>query len=285
MEINTVYINEENYPLMLNGIADPPNPIYYIGDISLASKRCVAIVGSRKSTDYGQWAAFKLAERLGECGVPVVSGMAQGVDSFAHKGALKAGGKTIAVLGCGIDICYPASSKRLRDEIMKEGLVLSEYGEGVPPARYTFPKRNRIISGICETVVVTQAGNQSGALITAEIAADQGRNVYSVPGNINNIYNLGNNKLLRDGAIPLVVLEDLLADMGIQSHKIQEVEKNLGKDEKNIYKLLAKGGEMTVDQLCSETGVPVGVVNGLVTILEMKGLVLTSLGKVFIAKS
>lgn len=283
MEIKKVYINEELYPRLLKEIKEPPNPLYYVGNLRLADQRCIAIVGSRKATEYGHWAAEKLARRLAECGVTVVSGMAKGIDTCAHKGALSAGG-TIAVLGCGIDICYPASNRQLRKEIASAGLIVSEYPEGTNPTRYTFPRRNRIISGLSEATVVVQAGNNSGALITAELAADQGRAVYAVPGNINSAYNLGNNKLIRDGAMPLVVLEDILEDLQICAAKTEDLEKNLGQDELLIFSLLKQRGEMTADQLCAASKRSPAFVGGIVTVLEMKGVICTSLGKIFIAK-
>lgn len=293
MEIKKVYINEEKYPQLLKEIADPPDPLYYVGDLSLANNRCVAVVGSRKATEYGCWAAQRLGRVLAESGVSVVSGMAKGIDASAHAGALAgmtAGqedentGGTIAVLGCGIDICYPPSNKELRDQIAARGLILSQYPQGTEPARFRFPQRNRIISGLSEATVVVQAKDRSGALITAELAADQGRSVYAVPGNINSAYNLGSNKLLRDGAVPLVVPEDLLQDLGITGSRQKNMRKNLGKDEIAVLELLEKHGEMTVDQLCSAIGRPVSQVNGIVTILEMKGVICTYLGKIFIAK-
>ena len=297
VDIKKVSLKDPDYPALLKEINDPPDPLYYIGDLTLAQKRCVAVVGSRKATEYGCWAAKRLGNCLAESGAVVVSGMAKGIDTCAHLGALesccesagvpageKRQGGTIAVLGCGVDICYPRSNLRLRDQIAEYGLLLSEYPQGTEPAKYRFPQRNRIISGLSEATVVVQAKERSGALITAELAADQGRTVYAIPGNINSAYNLGSNKLLRDGAAPLAVLEDLLDDMGLSGIRVPKLQKNLGKDEIEIVSLLKKNGEMTPDQLCCATGKPVCLINGIVTILEMKGVIYTSLGKIFIAK-
>lgn len=282
MRFGKVYINEENYPQQLKGIKDPPEYLYYVGDIHIANECCVAIVGSRSATEYGRWAAYHLGKRVAESQLAVVSGMAKGIDTCAHKGALTAG-KTIAVLGCGIDVCYPPSNRELRDAIVKKGLILSEYPPGTSPQKFMFPRRNRIISGLSESTVVVQAGNNSGALITAELAADQGRNVYAIPGNINNTYHLGSNKLLRDGVIPLVVIDDLLVDMGVSINLDKKINFRLGEEEKRIFTLLRQGGEMTTDQLCRATGQGAAQVNGIITVLEMKGIVYTSLGKIFIA--
>lgn len=289
MKINRVYINEEDYPFRLKEISNPPNPLYYCGNLQLARRRCVAVVGSRRTTGYGRKHAQLLAEQLAAQGAVVVSGMAKGIDSCAHSGALKLSGSgdpggTIAVLGCGVDVCYPVSNGILRDQIAARGLILSEYPPGTPPAKYRFPQRNRIISGLSEAVVVIQAPNSSGALITAELAAEQGRTVYAIPGNIDSACNLGSNKLIRDGAMPLVVLEDLFDDLRLGCKKDENLEKNLGKEEALLVAALKEQGEMTVDELCRTAGRTADFVSGMITILEIKGVVCTSSGKIFIAK-
>lgn len=289
MEIKKVYINEADYPPLLKEIPNPPQALYYTGDLKLAQKKCVALVGSRSTTQYGRRNARELGQLLAEGGAAVVSGMAKGIDSCAHMGALQAGkkgaqGGTIAVLGCGADICYPASNKELRDAIASSGLILSEYPPGTRPAKYRFPQRNRIISGISEVTVVVQAPNSSGALITAEAAAEQGRSVYAIPGNIDSAYNLGSNKLLRDGAVPLAVLEELLDDLKLEKSRLEHFEKKLGKEEAALVKILAETGEMTVEQLCKAAGRPAEFISGMITILEIKGVICTSMGKIFVAK-
>lgn len=304
MEIKKVYINEENYPLLLREIKDPPDPLYYTGNLELTQKTCVAVVGSRRTTEYGRQTARALGGRIAAAGGVVVSGMASGIDTYAHWGAIDSSGltvpavthdrmcpddsrttaNTIAVLGCGIDVCFPKSNLKLRDTIAAAGLILSEYPPGTQPARYTFPQRNRIISGLSVATAVVQAPNTSGALITANMAADQGRSVYAVPGNINSAYNFGSNKLLCDGAIPLVILDDLLTDLGLFQKKDIIIEENFGEDEKRILKALLRFGEMTVDQLCAATGMIPAEAGGIITVLEMKGVICSSLGKIFIAK-
>lgn len=287
MESKKIYIKEEGYPPLLREIKDPPDPLYYTGNLQLARETCVAVVGSRRCTGYGSRTAEKLAEKLSEQGVSVVSGMAKGIDSSAHWGALSAAGNrggAIAVLGCGIDICYPASNEKLRNRILKEGLILSEYPDGTQPARYRFPRRNRIISGLCRATVVVQAPNSSGALITAEMAAEQGRAVYAVPGSIESAYHLGSNKLLCDGAMPLVVLDDLLSDLGIEPAEEELFQKNFSNEEKRIISIVKNRGEITLEQLCTAAGRPADLVSGIVTILEIKGVFCTFLGKIFIAK-
>lgn len=289
MEIKKVYIDEENYPGLLKEIADPPNPLYYIGELELLDKECIAVVGSRRTTQYGRWTARTLGKKIAAAGGVVVSGMAAGIDACAHWGAVDAGAEsefinTVAVMGCGIDQCYPKGNRELWDKIVSKGLVLSEYAPGVQATKYTFPQRNRIISGVSGAVVVVQAPNSSGALITAERAVEQGREVYAVPANINSEYNFGSNKLLLDGANPLVIMEDLLADRGLFNGIAEEDGLVLGAEEKSVLAEILAHGEQTSDQLAASLGMTAAEINGIVTIMEMKGIVCTSLGKIFIAK-
>lgn len=283
--IKQVHIGEKDYPELLNYIGNPPEKLYYIGDIKIASKPSIAIVGARKATAYGKWAAYGFAKKLSEYGICVVSGMAYGIDAYAHKGAVENQGKTIAVLGCGIDICYPESNLMLRENILKEGLILSEYEPGVPPLPYRFPMRNRIISGLSIGTIIIEAGISSGSLITAECAAEQGRNIYALPGNINSMYSFGTNKLIQDGAIPLIVFDDIIDELGITKEiSASALEIALGKDERIVYDCILRSGETTTDSICRSTGKLPSDVNAMVTILEMKGLLQTALGKIFIAK-
>ena len=289
MIIKKVYIKEEKYPPLLKQINNPPDPLYYIGNLDLLRRECVAIVGSRRTTQYGRWTARTLGKKIAAAGGVVVSGMAAGIDACAHWGAIDAGETdgcfgTVAVMGCGIDICYPKSNRELWEKITSKGLVISEYGPGTEPARYTFPQRNRIISGVSGAVAVVQAPNSSGALITAECAVEQGRDVYAVPANINSEYSFGSNKLLLDGAIPLVILDDLLTDRGLGITGGDNILSQLGAEEKAVLEQLLTGGEQTVDQMSRSLKIPVAELNGIITIMEMKGIICTSLGKIFIAK-
>lgn len=284
VEIQKVEITDEHYPNLLKLIPDPPKTLYYRGDISIANLPSIAIVGARKASAYGRWAAHRLAQVLADYEIVTVSGMAYGIDACAHQGALEQDGKTIAVFGCGVDICYPAAHEKLLENIIAKGLVISEYQPGVPPLPYHFPQRNRIISGLSYATVVAEAGLHSGSLITAELAAEQGRNIYAVPGNINSKSSIGANKLIKDGAIPLIVIEDILDELGVCRKSAAEQKVQLGKDEKQIYEQILKQGEVTADFLFKATGMKVSTVNSIVTILEMKGLVQTALGKIFIAK-
>lgn len=284
-KIKKVRIGDKDYPDLLKYIGNPPDTLYYLGDITLASEPLIAIVGARKASSYGKWAAYHLAEKLSEYGIGVVSGMAYGIDAYAHKGTVDNGGRTIAVLGCGVDICYPASNRELRQQILKNGLLLSEYEPGVTPLPYRFPMRNRIISGLSLGTVVVEAGLNSGSLITADYAAEQGRNIYAVPGNINSVCSFGSNKLIKDGAVPLIVLDDIIDELGIErSNQNFKAEIKLGKDESEIYDYVRNYGETSTDYLCRMTRKSPAEVNAIITILEMKGVIQTALGKIFIAK-
>lgn len=273
------------FPALLKEIRDCPKELFYRGDIAVLGKRCGAVVGSRNTTQYGRSTAAAIARTLAGRDVAVVSGMARGIDTCAHRGALDAGGSTIAVLGCGVDVCYPKENAGLKKEIEEKGLILSEYPPGTEPRPYHFPRRNRIISGLAEVVTVVQARNDSGALITAELAAEQGREVCAVPGNIDSRYNLGNNKLIKEGAYPVINVQDVLELMGLDAvMNREEAERILSRTEARIFELLQQHGEMTVDALCAQLGKPPAYITGIVTVMEMKGVVFSALGKIFIAK-
>lgn len=273
------------YPALLKEIRDYPKELYYIGDPKLLEEKCVSIVGSRKTNQYGRSTAYSFGKALGQRGITVVSGMAVGIDTCAHEGALQEKGNTAAVLACGLDLCYPPRNRELKGKIESAGIVLSEYPPGTAAQRYYFPQRNRIISGLSPLTVVVQAGNRSGALITAELAADQGRDVGAVPGNIDSEYNLGSNKLLREGAFALTGVQDLLEASGVSVLSEPEAERMLSDEEKQLYFLLCRHGEMSLDQLAFYLKKPVNEVGSLAIVMEMKGIVFSAMGKVFIAKA
>lgn len=284
MEYEFITRESRYYPHKLLLIKNPPERLYFIGDIRLANELpCVAVVGARKGSSYGRSVAARIGGRLAENGVVTVSGMAAGIDSCAHQGALAADGKTIAVLGTGIDICFPPQNKSLKRQIEEKGLVLSEFPPGTHGSRFSFPLRNRIISGLSLATVVVEAGVKSGSLITAEIAAEQGRAVYAVPGNITSALSLGTNKLLRDGAIALSTADDVLTDMGLIKTKIEQRNTRLSGAEEKIVALLLQNGENSIDELAFETEMPSQKICEIVTILELKGIVSSSMGKIFIA--
>ena len=278
----TSYIdrNNDRYPELLKQISDPPEGLYTRGDTTLLNTRCFAVVGSRKASRAGLLAAEMIGKRLAECGITVVSGLAEGIDSAAHKGALSAGGATIAVLANGLDIVYPAVNREIQKEIAQKGLLISEYPDGTAAQRFCFPLRNRIISGISETVIVAEAALRSGSLITAEAAAEQGRRVFAVPGNFMLDCCAGTNHLITDGAEELIDVNLFLEDMGLNAAVEKEIS-DLSEDERKVLSIIRRRGETTTDEIIMETLMPAGAVNGIITVLEIKGLVSMEMGKVF----
>ncbi len=215
-KIKVIDIFEPNYPYYLKQITSPPLVLYIKGNSEILKKELIAVVGSRVPTEYGKSIAFHFSHRLCSLGLGVVSGLALGIDTAAHKGALAAGGATIAVLGSGLDRIYPAQNKKLAEMISKKGLVVSEYPLNTAPLASNFPRRNRIISGISKGVVVAQAAQRSGALITANFAVGQNREVFAVPGEINQAQSKGPNSLIKEGAKLVDSVEDILEELTYQ---------------------------------------------------------------------
>lgn len=211
-EIQTVIPEEQHYPVLLRELADAPPLLYYKGNLG-PDERGIAIVGSRKSTPYGRAAAESLGKAVAQQGYAVVSGLARGIDTAAHKGALAGKGKTWAILGSGLDYIYPSENKKLAEQILLEGALISEFAPGVPPEPQFFPMRNRLISGVSEGVVVVEAALRSGALITVDFALEQGREVFAVPGPIFSEQSKGCHQLLRQGATLVEGAEDILSEL------------------------------------------------------------------------
>lgn len=214
--MNCIHLGSADYPPLLSEISDPPKCIWIRGDCNALTRIAVAVIGARDASREGLLAAGEIAGDLARAGVVVVSGLARGIDSAAHKAALDSGGLTIAVLGTGIDVVYPAENVGLADRIAANGLLLTEFPPGAAPEEWHFPRRNRIISGLSKAVVVVEAREKSGSLITARLAADQGRDVMAVPGTVVGGRNRGANALLRDGAKLVESAVDILQELGIQ---------------------------------------------------------------------
>nr|WP_298571986.1 DNA-processing protein DprA [uncultured Mogibacterium sp.] len=283
-DIRILTIDSPNYPNTLKVINNPPPKLYCIGDIGLLKKKSVAVVGSRKYTLYGKIVAQMIGKELAHAGIPVVSGLAYGIDSYAHEGTVNSSGKAIAVLGTGIDIIYPARNTWLYNKIAQSGLIISEYPPGTPGAKYTFPQRNRIISAISEAVVVVEAGLNSGSLITADFACEQGKSIYAVPGNINSQFSVGTNKLIKDGAIPMISINDVASDIKGFEYIPDDIETSLGHDELEIYMEIQKSTCCTIDSIAHNLNKNAGKVSAILTVLEIKGIITTYGGKVFLAK-
>ena len=287
--MNTVKIlhrGDTAYPDHLRELGDEaPENLYCLGDTDLLRKRSVAVVGARKASEYGKWAAYRSGETLAECGLVTVSGMAYGCDEHAHRGALHGGGKTIAVLAGGVDVCYPKSNRKLYERIIKEGLILSENPPGTPPMRHLFPRRNRIISGISEMVVIAEAAEHSGSLITAGFALEQGRDIMAYPFNANIAAGRGNNLLIRDGAVPVTDPEDIIFQMGMEKCFLKKNEtEGLKGPESAVLQIIREAGSLTADEICEKSGLDIRGINAVISLLELRGLVYRTGGRIYTAK-
>ena len=284
-KIQRIDINSSDYPRRLREIPDPPEKLYCAGDITLLNADSISVVGSRKYTLYGKTVAHMIGKRLGECGVPVVSGLAYGIDAFAHQGALDAGGKVIGVLPGGLHNMAPAGNKSLMERgLASGGLMISEYEPDDHAEKWKYPRRNRIISGLGRLTAVVEASMNSGSLITAQHAGEQGRTVFAVPGNINSQFSIGCNLLIRDGACPLIVIDDLLRYIGMDPCLIKEETASLGEDERIVYEAVRRYNGAAPDRIAEDTGMRTSSVNAIVTIMEIKGLIHTYAGKIYIAQ-
>ncbi len=282
-----ITFHDERYPKRLKEIYDPPPLLYLRGDLREEDELSMAIVGSRKTTQYGRWMAEKISQDLSRHGITIVSGMARGIDSVAHWGALSSGGRTIAVLGCGVDVVYPSENRSLSKKIIEQGALISEFPIGTPPESGHFPRRNRIISGLAIGVVIVQAGEKSGALITAGYALEQGREVFAVPGNVGIETSRGTNRLIREGAKMVESSEDILEEILPQweRNKKERSEEDkvflgLSEEEKRLYSLL-ETEPCHIDALIRGSCLEPGQVSSLLLSLEMKGVVTQLPGKYF----
>jgi DNA processing protein len=285
-----ITLKDEVYPPRLRDIYDPPALLYLKGELKKEDELAVSIVGSRKTTPYGRWITEKISQTLVRYGVTIVSGMARGVDSVAHWGAISGGGRTLAVLGCGVDVVYPPENRNLFAKIIEQGAVLSEFPMGSPPEGGHFPKRNRIISGLSMGVVVVEAGPDSGSLITANFALEQGREVFAIPGNVGAGGSRGTNRLIKDGA-KLVessedILEEILPQWKREKERIEEVKPRgpeLSEEEKILYEMLGET-PLHIDVMIRERQFEPGKVSSLLLNLELKGLISQWPGKCFSKK-
>jgi DNA processing protein len=261
------------FPERLRAIFDPPPALYLrgAGELEFLARRSVAVVGARSCSPYGAHVARMLGRELAAAGLVVVSGLARGIDGEAHRGALASGGLTVGVLGCGIDRDYPASHARLSRRIEEHGLVVSEYEPGIEPAPWRFPARNRIIAGLCEAVVVVEARERSGALITADFALDEGREVFAVPGEITSALSAGTNALLKLGAAPLTSAEDVLDALGIEQTGAVE-SADVSPEAAQLLELV-RDTPSAADELAVRGTLDAGAVSVALTELELAGLV------------
>jgi DNA processing protein len=276
MELTVIRRREARYPPLLAQLHDPPAQLFVRGDPEMLSRPAVAIVGARSCSPYGAQVARDLARELASAGIVVVSGLARGIDGEAHRGALDAGGATVAVLGCGIDRDYPRSHAELAGRIRESGGVVSEYPPGVEPAPWRFPARNRIIAGLCNATVVVEARERSGALITADFALELGRDVFAVPGEITAALSAGTNDLLRQGAAPLLSAQDVLFALGLETRP-RSVTAKVSAGAEAVLELLADGAQ-AADDLARLGKLPTAEVATALVELELAGLVTAAEG-------
>lgn len=266
----------EEYPKILLEIPDFPPYLYVRGSLK-SVETGIAVVGSRRASATGLSITERLARDLALNGVTVVSGLARGIDTAAHKGALKGGGRTVAVLGSGVDVLYPPENRKLFDEIAASGAIISEFPMGTAPLAENFPRRNRIISGLSRGTLVVEAVEKSGSLITAQYALEQGREVFAIPGNINYPGSRGPNRLIRDGATLVESAEDILAGLAPVTSRPQDAPTfpsfSLTPQEASIYTLLA-ASPLHVDEITASCGLTAGEVSAMLLRLELKGAVI-----------
>jgi len=266
---------DEAYPQRLKEIDQPPPVLYVRGEYLPDDLFAVAIVGTRRVTPYGRQITEELASFLAANGLTVVSGLARGVDAIAHQAALKAGGRTMAVLGSGVDRIYPPEHRGLAEQMLERGAIISDYAPGTPPEASNFPPRNRIISGLSLAVVVVEAGETSGALITAEFAAEQGREVFAVPGSILAPQSKGTNKLIQQGALPLLSVNDLMQALDITRVGEQKAARKIMPADAVEAKLMTvlTNEPKQIDEIRNQADLPIEKVSAALVLMELKGLV------------
>ena len=269
-----ITLQDKTYPAILKEIHDPPKEFFIKGEIIPQDKIAIAIVGTRKCTQYGEQAAYDIASKLAKLGITIVSGLAKGIDTSAHKAALGNNGRTIAVLGTGMDkeSFYPISNYKLAEEIAKNGAVISEYPPGTRGSKFTFPQRNRIVSGLSLGTIVIEAPERSGALITAALAIEQNREVFAIPGSIYEKNSQGPNQLIKMGAKAVIDIEDILEELNLL-HLLTTKKKNKikpeNKEEEIILSLLSIK-PIHIDEIIKKSKLPTSIVNSTLMILELK---------------
>ncbi len=275
-----IRLGDDMYPELLARIAGPPAQLYVNGDPEIMHLPALAIVGSRNPTTGGAQTAFEFARHLGATGFCIVSGLAQGIDAAAHSGALAAGAPTVAFLGHGIDRVYPAANRDLARDIARRGALVSEFPLGTAPGRALFPQRNRLISGLCLGTLVVEAARRSGSLITARLAAEEGREVFAIPGSIHNPLSRGCHQLIRQGAKLVEAADDILSELApLAGHMLQTVDQSTGSDpspvevDEEYVKLLEAIGHdpVNADELVARSGLTIEQVSSMLLILELEG--------------
>jgi DNA processing protein len=269
-------LREDAYPRLLREIPSPPPVIYVKGEILPEDETSIGVVGTRRATRYGREMTRRLSSGLASAGVVIVSGLARGVDGIAHTEALDAGGRTIAVLGCGVDHLYPPEHRNLSERIMEDGAIISEFPIGTKPEARNFPIRNRLISGLSIGVLVVEAPKKSGALITSTFAADQGRTVFAVPGSAMSSASEGTHQLLRDGAVLAADVDDVLQELNLERRyaalENRRLLPNATGDEQQVLQLL-DGDPRHIDEIAIDTGINISQLSAMLLQMQLKGMV------------
>jgi DNA processing protein len=273
--VKVVTFYDPDYPSRLKEIYDYPPVLYIRGTLLPQDEWCLAVVGTRRSTVYGRQAAEEITTDLARNKITIVSGLARGIDSIAHQSALVAGGRTIAIAGCGLDIVYPAENAALARDIMKQGALISEFPLSTRPKADNFPRRNRILSGLSLGVLIVEADETSGAMITAHLALEQNREVFAVPGSILSPASRGTNRLIQEGAKLVCSYTDILEELNLTAVAQQmELTELLPTSETESLLLKQLSAEPThIDEVCRSSGLPVATVSGTLAMMELKGLV------------
>lgn len=301
-EFRLLYLHGEGYPPLLREIYDPPLLLFVKGDPELLSRDCLAMVGARHATDYGVAVAEAFASRLAASGLVIVSGLAKGIDAASHVGALRGGGRTAAVLGSGVDIAYPRETRDLHRRIAREGCIVSEFPPGTPPAPQNFPIRNRVISGLCRGVVIVEATQRSGSLITARLSLEHGRELFAVPGPVHSPASVGPNYLIKQGAKLVQVWQDIVEELpetvrarlhwepcstlealtGAVPLEAPKTNESLTSEEESVYNRLSFDRKTHVEDLMGETGLSPGALGTALLSLQFRGLAEELPGQFFI---
>lgn len=286
--VKKITIKDEEYPSNLKNIPNPPKQLYVLGDEQILNQKSIAIIGSRVCTEEGAKIAEKFAKELSQKGICIVSGMAKGIDTAAHIGALKAGGKTVAVLGGGFNHIFPKENKKLFLSIIENGGgVVCEYGENTKPEAKRFIQRNRIVSGLSMGVLIIEAKHRSGTSITASFAKSQGKNIFCIPHSLEQKEGIGTNKQIKNGAKLVTTPQEIIEHLNIKTEKVKENKQikidiiNIPEEYMPIYKYISVQ-PINIDELCKKTKLEISKVNYILTMLELEGFIEQLPGKFFV---
>lgn len=274
--VTLITLAEDSYPALLREIPNPPPVLYIKGEIRQEDETAIGVVGTRRMTRYGSEMARRLSTGLAAAGMTIVSGLARGIDGIAHREAVDAGGRTLAVLGCGVDRIYPAEHRRLSEDVIENGALISQFPLGTGPDAHNFPERNRLISGLSLGVLVVEAPIKSGALITSSCAADQGRTVFAVPGSALSSSSDGPHQLIRDGAVLTATVDDVLQELNLERRQAVMENRRMLPDatgeEQEILKTL-DGDPRHIDEIAIDTGINISQLSAMLLQMQLKGMV------------